>query len=118
MKLNDLPQDKLVLIRWKDILEYHGSDDTYDPEDYPRKCPTFELVGFIKYIKRGIVVIRPERGIMMDDEDASDGYSGRSSQLIPAGAIESVYELKIGKKIYSNPIYSKDEKVSVDAKVP
>jgi len=108
LKLNDLPIDKLVLIRWKDIIEYHQSDDTYDPDDYSRKCPTFELVGWVKHLRRGILVVRPERGLTMDDEDGSEGFSGRSSQLIPAGCVDSVYELKIGKKLYSNPLY-KDE---------
>lgn len=109
-KITDVPLDKPVLIRWKDIIEYHGSDDTFEPDDYPRKAPTFELVGMIRYIKRGIVVVKTEWGLTAEDEEGSDGFSGRSSQLIPAGCIESIYELRVGKKLYGNPIYTKDVK--------
>ena len=107
MKIVDIPTDRPVLIRWKDIIEYHGSDDTFDPDDYPRKSPTFEVAGIVKYIKRGIVVVSTEWGLSESDE-AGDGFSGRSTQLIPAGCIEAVYELKIGKKLYTNPLYTKE----------
>jgi len=106
-KLADL-KGKLVLIRWVDILEMHGCDDVLDPADYEKKIPVFEIVGKIKHVRRGIVVVTVEWAQMADYEDY-DGDAGKTTQLIPAGCIESIFELKVGKKAYQKPIPKDDD---------
>lgn len=108
MKVADIPREKLLLIRWKDILELHLSDDAIDDEDYERRMPVMELVGRIKTIRRGIVVVETEWSLMKDFDEYKG--EGGSTQLMPIGCIDSVFELKIGKRLYQNPDYREEAK--------
>ena len=118
MKITNIPKDKLLLLRWKDILELHdgGSDEglVRDEEDYDRLVPILELMGRIKTVRRGIIVVETEWNLMKDYDEYSG--SGPSTQLIPIGCIDSIFELKIGKCIYQNPDY-REEPVKKDGTV-
>ena len=99
MQIRDIPKGTLVVVRWKDILwaEQHVRD-----EDIERTSPMFETVGKWVGAKRGLVVIKPEWGLMTDYEEY-EGEAGQTSQIMPAGCIEAIYECKIGKRIYKSP---------------
>ena len=101
MNINDINPEKLVLIRWRDIVL---SNKSFLDEDIERISPQFELVGRIKAVRRGLAVIQMEWGLMKDYEDEYDGDAGKETQIIPVGCIELVREVKLGKTLYTKEI--------------
>ncbi len=117
-RVQDISHDKILLIKWRDILELHNKEglDVKDEDDYDRVSPTVESVGKIFGVKRGMVALQPEWCPMKDHQDY-EGSTGETIQLMPVGCIESIYELKIGKKLYKNPDFE-DTEVKPDATGP
>ena len=109
MQIRDIPKGTLVVVRWKDIL---WAEHPVRDEDIERTCPIFETVGRWVGAKRGLIVLKPEWGLMKD-YDEYEGEAGQTSQIMPAGCIEAIYECKIGKRIYKAPTI-KDEVETTD----
>ena len=107
--LNKILPGKLVLVRWRDIV---WSKKGIDDEDIEHVSPQFELVGKFKCIKRGIAAIQVEWGILKDYEDEYDGDAGTEMQIIPAGCIELIREVKLGKTLYKKEEMVKEPEVN------
>ena len=99
MSLKEIPIGQLVVVRWKDIL---WVEKIIREEDIERVTPVFETVGKIAHCKRGLLVIRPEWGIFKEYEDY-EGEAGNTTQIIPMGCVEAIYECKVGKKFWTAP---------------
>lgn len=111
MRLADIPHDKILLVRWRDIIEFHSREqaEIQDEDDYERVVPIVESLGRIVGVRRGMIALEPEWHIMKDHKEY-EGHAGETVQLMPVGCIEAVYEMKIGKKIYKNPLFEDEVK--------
>ena len=111
MRLEEIPKEKILLVKWRDVVEFGSKEKEgiKDVDDFERVTPIVESVGKIFGVKRGMVALQPEWCPMKDHQDY-EGNTGESIQLMPAGCIEAVYELKVGKRLYKNPQFEEDEK--------
>lgn len=100
MNLNEIPDNKLVLIRWQDIVYFAKGMHPEDTIEDMAATATLEIVGRLTHTHRGIAVVQVEWPVMSHEKYDDEGEAGRSTQLIPTGCIQSVHELKIGKKLY------------------
>lgn len=100
MNLNEIPDNKLVLIRWQDIVYFAKGMHPEDTVEDMAATAILEIVGRLTHVRRGIAVVQVEWPVMSHEKYDDEGEAGRSTQLIPTGCIQSVHELKIGKKLY------------------
>ena len=100
MNINEINPEKLVLIRWQDIVYFAKGMHPEDTIDDMAATAMLEIVGRITHVYRGIVVVQVEWPVMSHEKYDDEGEAGRSTQLIPVGCVMSVHELKVGKKLY------------------
>ena len=104
-KIHEIDPDKLVLIRWRDIVELKDGLEPRDrdTDDLDAILPVIETPGKVIKVARGIAVVKTEWQLNTRADYAFEGHAGCSTQLVPVGCIDAIYEIKIGKKIYAAP---------------
>ena len=103
MKISDLPKDKPVLVRWRDIVHLKDGLRPEDSDAFDTIVPILEFIGKFIKAKRSIMAFEMEWEVTNHNQYEfieAEGTAGHETQLVPIGCLESIHEVNIGKCLY------------------